>query len=136
MNNNQKFVLLFGIVVTILIVLFPPWKSYSTYTRREIPDVYNLGAYTVTEYYLKGYKFIATPPRFNNSQIDLQRLVIQFCALVVIVGALFFIFQTKRKIYTEMTDKCRECGRKIAENERACIVEGELVCSECERKDN
>jgi hypothetical protein len=40
----------------------------------------------------------------------------------------------EQRAYKVTSDKCRECGRKIRENERACIVDGELVCSECEQK--
>jgi hypothetical protein len=41
-----------------------------------------------------GYIFIGTPPSQFGAEIDLQRLLVQFCALVVITGTLFFIFKT------------------------------------------
>lgn len=31
-------------------------------------------------------------------------------------------------------DKCRSCGRKIDDCERTCVVDGELICTECEQK--
>jgi hypothetical protein len=58
----------------------------------------------------------------------------------LVAGYLFLACHRRSKTsgeqhaYKVTSDKCRECGRKIRENERACIVDGELVCSECEQK--
>jgi formylmethanofuran dehydrogenase subunit E len=42
--------------------------------------------------------------------------------------------QQKDEVVEVAGDKCRSCGRKIAESERAIVVDGELVCSQCEEK--
>ena len=95
MNNKQRLVFLFGVLVTTLMVLFPPWQwsSYSSTILpkeqlEEIPIKDTLLTFKV------GYKFIATPPSTGGVEIDLQRLMIQFGALLLITGTLFFIVKT------------------------------------------
>lgn len=44
--------------------------------------------------------------------------------------------QIKKSINDVMTRtrSCKDCGRGIDESERALVVDGELICSECEQK--
>jgi len=56
-----------------------------------------------------------------------------------VVGLLIHAFgdktrKQKDEVVKVMGDKCKSCGRRIHESERALIVDGELVCSECEQK--
>jgi hypothetical protein len=61
--------------------------------------------------------------------------------LALFFGLLGFLiiacFRDKYKVKEKWTvtgNTCRNCGRKIAECERATVVENELVCNECEER--
>ena len=72
MNNTQRIIAIAGIVLFILIAVYPPWKV-----------VVGDGVINI------GYSFIGTPPivGYRNVRIDLERLGIQWItALVTTVG--------------------------------------------------
>jgi hypothetical protein len=76
MNRNQKIVIIVGLIIIVLMGLFPPWTFH-----------YDGNEYTV------GYKFItqATGP----VKIDESRLLIQWFCVCIVVGGLVLILKDK-----------------------------------------
>lgn len=94
----QKFILLCGAVVFVLIGLFPPW----------------LYTYDVTATHSRsnaGCSFILSPPlpRGNNNdygiQIDMSRLLIEWACVLAAIGAAWMIFIPRKPTKEQRKEK-------------------------------
>ena len=93
MNNKQRLVLVFCALITILMVLFPPWKYRMYISSSDVPD-----EFPVKEKWHTGrnsYRFIGSPPTISGTGIDFERLLVQFGALVFITGILYLAAMTE-----------------------------------------
>ncbi len=77
MNRKQKIALWIGIIVIILLGLFPPFV--------EPVGMYGRGRY---------YKFIL----FSDDNIDIIKLCVQWAIVAVITGGLIITFKDKKQI--------------------------------------
>jgi hypothetical protein len=129
MNIKQHITVWSWVVISFIMGFVPPWSLAYTGTRygpiwsHPIPDVLTIDGFSL-----------------NGTRLVIQWLIVALAGCILIH---LFQDETTRtdevthsghEVYKVTSDKCRECGRKIRENERACIVNGELVCSECEQK--
>ena len=79
MNEKQKAILVMGIIIIILMGLFPPWvyTHYGTYSE---------------------YSFIATPPEGRGIvKLDSSRLVLQWIVVLIAAGLGVFLTSTQNK---------------------------------------
>jgi hypothetical protein len=83
MNKRQRNILFVASAVIILIVLFPPFHvNYS-------PEI---------EIHM-GYSFLFHPPKFQDtlvSTVDIQMLLIQLAAVILIGGMHWYIMKDKK----------------------------------------
>lgn len=79
LQKSQRQILIVGIVLFVLIGLFPPWVR--TLSRPGAPKAY-MSVH---------HKFILAPPGYDSSyngvQVDVTRLVVEWLTIVVITGA-------------------------------------------------
>ena len=90
MNTKQKVALWTGIIIVVIMGLFPPWL----HTR--IIDV--IGALEVRTYYYD-YPFILNAPQGNmlgKTHLDFKRLIIQWIIIAIIVGGFMKTFSKHR----------------------------------------
>jgi hypothetical protein len=78
MNRKQIICLWIGIVVVVLMGLFPPSYISNTYDNRKIE-----------------YMFLLNPTRFS---VDISRLSVQWVVTAVITGGLILSFQSRMLI--------------------------------------
>ena len=85
LNETQKKVILIGLVVIILMGLFPPWKCIYC----------NLEGACVKR--LAGYKFIFSPPYCGGSdaEIEKDRLILQWIIVIMITGLAVYFTSTQ-----------------------------------------
>ena len=77
MNRNQKIVVIIGLVIIVLMGLFPPWKlSYQGLS------------------VAKGYSFFAISPAYNTN-VDSSRLLVQWLGVCIVVGGIVLILKKK-----------------------------------------
>ena len=84
LNKVQKIVLLSGIVLIVIMSLFPPWRIINPQT--------GYGGEV-------GYSFVADPPQTHGGsyrhtyipvRVDVNRLMVQYLAVVILtVGGIF-----------------------------------------------
>jgi hypothetical protein len=83
MNKKQRLVLVIGILVCLVMGLFPPWKGY--FTGRYNADTGNV------ERVFAGYAFLLSPPTQIDrtglrTEIDLAVLIIQWVFVLGLCG--------------------------------------------------
>lgn len=82
MNAKQRGILIAGVILVLLIGLFPPWT-------------YVLGMPL-------GVHFIFAPPQTEGIiQIDAYRLKIEYITLALVIGGLFFIARPLKREETK-----------------------------------
>jgi hypothetical protein len=98
MNKGQKLVLWISILVTILMVIFPPTGLPITQTRHDSGEG-PLGFGTTCFGFLISYEpgFIA----LDYGSIDYRMLFLQFAVLFLVSGVLLIAFKTTKKIKAE-----------------------------------
>ncbi len=82
-RNPRRAILLTGIVLFVLMGMFPPWKE--TFQAS--------GAFSENP---KGYAFIAAPPKVQNERvqgmhINMSQLIVQWAMLAAGMGVGFFL---------------------------------------------
>lgn len=91
MNVNQKKCLMLGIIVIVIMGVFPPWRMYSCFPKSNMK-----------RYEPMGYSFIAEPPKpswqaiTKGVAIDLPRLLIQWAIVAAITGGLIVCFKGEK----------------------------------------
>jgi hypothetical protein len=85
MNKKQKIVLMIGIIVFLLIGIFPPWVLISSPENSARLE----GAI--------GYSFIIFSPNHGWCRIDISRLMVEWITMVVVMGGLILLFNDKLK---------------------------------------
>ena len=78
MNKNQKIVVVIGLVIIVLMGLFPPWKMIFGGTPMAL-----------------GYEFLFSPPGIAN--VDSLRLLVQWLGVCIVVGGFVLILKDKDK---------------------------------------
>ncbi len=91
MNLKQKIILLLGIIVIVLMGIYPPWCFYNNATGRKIPGF--------------GYAFFATPPTPSlwdkskgRSDIDYTRLTFQWAMVAIATSGFLLMLKDKKKL--------------------------------------
>lgn len=84
-NKKQRTILIVGIVVMILMGLFPPWTATYNYKSQH-------------SQHPRGYAFIATPPHFtlypigsSGIVLDISRLSLQWIVVLLATGLGVFL---------------------------------------------
>lgn len=86
MNKKQKKCIWTGLIVFVLMGLFPPWVSMD-----ESHHLFSEPSYTGAALYSSsGYSFLLTPPR-SAAWLDLTRLIAQWIMVVVITAWFFYL---------------------------------------------
>jgi hypothetical protein len=100
--TNPQRLLQFGIVIAVLMAIFPPWT-----------DTYIAAAPSVYWQDLQGsigYSFILTPEKpFDNSHViamDLSRLVGQWIGLALAMGCIWFYRRSNRRLLLIASSIC------------------------------
>lgn len=89
-NKNQRKILIVGVVLFILIGVFPPW-------------IYTLDARSVSSQKPAGYFLIIEPPEPERSgvaygvEVDINRLIIQWLVAAAATGLGFFLAQNEKR---------------------------------------
>jgi hypothetical protein len=79
MNKYQTIFLWIGMVIFVIVGVFPPWT----------------GSYAANEYF-NGYGFILNPPKFNE-RVCISYLCVEWIMVAVITGGLLVTFKDKKK---------------------------------------
>lgn len=86
MNKKQRLVILIGIIILLLMGLFPPF-----YWTQEIPII--LGSQIMSNsystYHYNQYGFLFYPPT-SSARVDLERLLVQLLVVVFVTGGIVF----------------------------------------------
>lgn len=93
MNSKQRIVILAGMVVAVLIGLFPPWDYVYDYTR--------MGIFGIARIEPAGYHLIFLPPNppvSYSAKLSIARLLIQWVILGIAVTGTFFLFRDRSSI--------------------------------------
>lgn len=80
MNKRQIIVLWIGIIIIVLMGLFPPWMNVD-------PS---------GGYYIKGYNFILDKPS-TFCRIDVPQLLVQWAMVAIIAGGLLVTLRDSKK---------------------------------------
>lgn len=85
MNRIQKNILVIGIIVIVLMAIYPPWTftGYILSSGFAIPEQAG------------DYALITKPP--GSCKIDLRRLGVQWAVVAIATGGLLVIFKDSRK---------------------------------------
>lgn len=92
-NKHQKIVLWIGVIIIVLMGLFPPWQHTC-----------NVGMYDIHSEQPAGYFFIASKPqaksesKYAGIEIDTSRLLIQWVIVATLTAAFLITFNTKHKL--------------------------------------
>lgn len=96
MNKKQKFVLWIGIIILLLMALFPPWTT--SYEISEM-GIHRRGRFDPDPVEVKesvgGYGFILSPPR-AAVRVDTGRLLAQWVIVALIKSGLLYTFKDKK----------------------------------------
>lgn len=84
MNLKQKIALLIGIIIIVLMGIYPPWC-----------DHYGNDATGRTTLFT-GYSLFTIPPEYSVD-IHYVRLVFQWAMVVIVTGGFLLIFKDKKK---------------------------------------
>jgi hypothetical protein len=83
MNRGQRIVIGVGIVVILLMALYPPW-------------VYTYPGSGLDSERWASYTFLLIPPMVHGVRLDITLLSLQWGAVIVVIAALVFALR-KRK---------------------------------------
>lgn len=99
MNKKQIIVLWIGIIVIVLMGLFPPWTLNG-----EAASVFLVSlrdSTSIRQYDFPMYRFILTPPKTLNVafllRIDFNRLLLQWIMVAVITAGFVVSFKEKSR---------------------------------------
>ena len=85
LSKVQKIVLLSGIVLIVIMSLFPPWKEVDL-----LP-----GSHGGAGGMFAGYSFLTDSPSSGNhtlgTEVDVNRLMVQYLAVVIVTVGGFFL---------------------------------------------
>lgn len=87
MNNKQRIVIAIGVVIILIMGLFPPWVATLDRNHREYPGDYGL---------------IFSPPDVTDVEsgygvhLDISRLIVQWVTVILVVAGIVLILRDKR----------------------------------------
>lgn len=104
MNPIQKELLVYGVIVMVAMLAFPPW----TRNTQHVSTAPDLSAVQTETQESAGYSWLFEPPKANNQpgygygnyesvQIDFSRLFVQWLAAAFVTGAGLLYFKGSDK---------------------------------------